>query len=80
MNTASLLMSAVWKADGLGMARHRNGAGESEGLGIRNGERPESSGPFDRWLNEKLVVLYNSVLDEPIPEDLLKLINSHRRS
>ena len=79
MSTASLLISAVWKADGLGMARHRNGAGE-EGLGIRNGQGPESAGPFDRWLNEKLVLLYNPVLDEPIPEDLLKLIESHRRS
>jgi len=29
---------------------------------------------FDRWLAEKLRNAYSSVLEEPIPEDLLRLL------
>ncbi|MBK8175891.1 MAG: hypothetical protein IPK66_11680 [Rhodospirillales bacterium] len=33
---------------------------------------------FNRWLNDKLNSLYDPVLREPIPEDLLELIESYR--
>lgn len=33
----------------------------------------------DRWLNEKLKMLYGPVLSEPIPEQLAQLIADHRR-
>jgi hypothetical protein len=34
---------------------------------------------IDRWLNEKLQMLYGPVLSEPIPEQLAQLIAKHRR-
>lgn len=37
------------------------------------------SDAFDRWLNEKLVQLYDPVVDEPIPDRILGLIEAHRR-
>ena len=36
--------------------------------------------PFDRWLNAKLSELYGPVLREPIPDELVKLIEAHRGS
>ncbi len=30
---------------------------------------------FDSWLETKLRVAYSSVLDEPIPEDLIQLLS-----
>lgn len=32
------------------------------------------TGGFDSWLETKLRTAYSSVLDEPIPEDLIQLI------
>ncbi|QNT68181.1 hypothetical protein [Defluviicoccus vanus] len=29
---------------------------------------------FEEWLRQKLTILYGPVVDEPIPEELLKLI------
>jgi hypothetical protein len=33
-----------------------------------------NGGGFDSWLENKLRTAYSSVLDEPIPEDLIQLI------
>ena len=33
----------------------------------------------DHWLNEKLRALYGPVLGEPIPHDIIELIEAHRR-
>ena len=33
-----------------------------------------SENHFDLWLDEKLRTAYSSVLDEPIPDDLLRLL------
>ena len=33
------------------------------------------TGGFDSWLETKLRTAYSSVLDEPIPEDLIQLIS-----
>jgi hypothetical protein len=44
---------------------------------------PTKVGPqaaIDRWLNEKLQMLYGPVLSEPIPEQLVQLITEHRRN
>jgi hypothetical protein len=38
-----------------------------------------SRSAFDRWLNEKLRIIYGPVLQEPIPEQLAELIEAHRR-
>jgi hypothetical protein len=32
--------------------------------------------PFERWLDRKLKTVYGSVLEEPIPQDLLDLLKS----
>ena len=42
-----------------------------EGSASRAGE----GDAFDRWLEDKLRTAYSSVLEEPIPEDLLKLLD-----
>lgn len=35
--------------------------------------------PFDRWVDYKLRQIYNPVLEEPIPSQLLDLIERHCR-
>jgi len=39
-------------------------------------EKPEAA--FDVWLNRGLHQLYDDVAREPIPEDLLRIINEDR--
>lgn len=39
-----------------------------------------STAAVDRWLNEKLQMLYGPVLSEPIPEQLAQMIADHRRA
>ena len=39
-----------------------------------NGGNAGKGGGFDSWLENKLRTAYSSVLDEPIPEDLIQLI------
>lgn len=34
---------------------------------------------FDRWLEQGLQNLYGAVAAEPIPEELIRLIEEHRR-
>jgi hypothetical protein len=41
--------------------------------------KASSQDAIDRWLNEKLQMLYGPVLSEPIPEQLAQLIAEHRR-
>jgi hypothetical protein len=44
----------------------------------RKEPRKESNGGtggFDSWLETKLRTAYSSVLDEPIPEDLIELLS-----
>jgi hypothetical protein len=40
---------------------------------LANGEKP-----FDIWLDRKLHQMYDDVASEPIPEELLKLIEDDR--
>jgi hypothetical protein len=35
----------------------------------------DGGGAFDSWLETRLRSAYSSVLDEPIPEDLIQLLN-----
>lgn len=41
---------------------------------LLGGEADEHDPEFDNWLNKELKAIYQSVLDEPIPEDMLRLI------
>ena len=50
---------------------------QHERVGAREPE--PSPAALDHWLNEKLRMLYGPVLSEPIPDDLARLIEEHRR-
>ena len=39
---------------------------------------PAERGAFDNWLNQKLALLYGPVLREPIPDELVELIETHQ--
>lgn len=45
--------------------------------GRRQGDPPDS---FDRWLDEGLHKLYDDVVNAPLPDALLALIESHREA
>lgn len=36
--------------------------------------KTEPPSEFDRWLDHRLQNMFNAVLDEPLPEDLVKLV------
>lgn len=51
-----------------------------------NGDKPSPGGgnalrpaaeeqPFDRWLRKQLHAMYDEVVNEPLPEDLVQLID-----
>lgn len=40
----------------------------------------EQDSEFDAWLDVQLKSLYSSVLNEPIPEDMLKLLQQRTKS
>jgi hypothetical protein len=62
-----------------------NKTGRAGVRAVTERERGEATEPepsvaaLDRWLNEKLRVLYGPVLSESIPDDLARLIELHRR-
>jgi hypothetical protein len=41
--------------------------------------KPKSDSVFDGWLNHHLSRLYGPVLDEPLPKDLLRLLEEKLR-
>jgi hypothetical protein len=41
--------------------------------------KPKSDSVFDGWLNHHLARLYGPVLDEPLPKDLLRLLEKKLR-
>jgi hypothetical protein len=51
---------------------------------VRHDSPADNSGSsaksFDLWLNKRLRMLYGPVLNEAIPEDLVELIETHRKS
>lgn len=44
----------------------------------RNDFETEDKSPFDLWLDRGLHRLFDEVAQEPIPEELLRLIDSNR--
>ena len=55
-------------------------AGSDVAMRSKAGAREHASGPaLDRWINERLRLLYGPVLSESIPDDLAQLIERHRR-
>jgi len=43
-------------------------------------EVPEQDPAFDAWLDVRLKTLYGSVLNEPLPEDIVKLLQQRPKS
>jgi hypothetical protein len=47
-------------------------------LGLR-GAAGQGQQPFDHWLHKQLHELYDSVAKEPLPDDLVRLIDHETR-
>lgn len=47
---------------------------------ISTGDSPAPAKPFDRWLDSQLHAIYDRVAQEPLPDDLLRLIEADERS
>ncbi len=47
---------------------------KKKGSQRKNGSATMKDSGFDSWLDNKLRTAYSSVLDEPLPEDLIKLL------
>ncbi len=45
------------------------------GRPVRDNATQDGDGAFDNWLENKLRTAYSSVLDEPVPEDLIRLLH-----
>jgi hypothetical protein len=45
---------------------------------VRPPKPKASDSPFDVWLQRSLHKLFDEVANEPIPEELLRLIEEHR--
>lgn len=45
---------------------------------VERGGPADTATPFDLWLNRGLHEIYDTIANEPIPEDLLKLIGDDR--
>lgn len=50
-----------------------------EGNGSR-GSAGQGSQPFDHWLHKQLHELYDSVANEPLPDDFIRLIDREMRA
>ena len=49
----------------------------------RGGGRPKAKGaerPFDMWLQKQLHAMYDEIASEPLPDELLKLIDKDAAS
>jgi hypothetical protein len=61
-------MGIVLASDG------REGRGNKQSGGMSAGGKPQSDPLFDGWLTHHLSRLYDPVIQEPLPADLLKLL------
>lgn len=52
------------------------GSGDKSPTGGEPDPRPEAEEqPFDKWLRKQLHAMYDGVMDEPLPTDILKAID-----
>jgi len=56
-----------------------NGPGDTRVVDMNVRGKPKADPVFDGWLNHHLSRLYGPVLDEPIPSDLLRLLEEKLR-
>jgi hypothetical protein len=45
---------------------------EAEGIGP--GEAPQANAAMDRWFQQQLTLLYNDVVNEPVPKEFLEIL------
>jgi len=64
-------------ANGKASSRTRDGRSGQPESGDRHSGVDQA---FDRWLTQGLHVLFDPVVDEALPEDLLRLIEADRRA
>jgi hypothetical protein len=64
-------------ADGKASSRTQDGRTDQPANGDRNSGVDQA---FDRWLTHGLHVLFDPVVDEALPEDLLRLIDADRQA
>jgi hypothetical protein len=61
------------------MADKRNradaGSGKGESRPAEPGKRRGRGGTDERWLERKIRDMYQEVVDEPVPDDILKILN-----
>jgi hypothetical protein len=61
------------------MADKRNradaGSGKGESRPAEPGKRRARGGTDERWLERKIRDMYQEVVDEPVPDDILKILN-----
>jgi len=51
------------------------GSGKSEPRPAEPGKRRGRGGTDERWLERKIRDMYQEVVDEPVPDDILKILN-----
>ncbi len=47
---------------------------ENSTISSERGKNADDPAPFERWLDKKLKTIYGSVLEEPIPQDIIALL------
>jgi hypothetical protein len=55
--------------------RDRAGAGKDRGRPDEARKRRSRNGLDERWLERKVRDMYQEVVNEPVPDDLLKILN-----
>lgn len=76
MPRARLLLKGLATAKGKPSGKLRPG---SQIRGRAEGNRSEGDAPFDLWLEQRLREAFADVPREPIPPELVALIETHRR-
>lgn len=56
--------------------RSRKGGAREQQQQKSRPAKPEADRPFDLWLQKQLHAMYDEIASEPLPGDLLKLIDS----
>ncbi len=46
----------------------------SETQGVAPGEAPQPNVAMDRWFQQQLTLLYNDVVNEPVPKEFLEIL------
>lgn len=56
------------------MANDGKPPGHRPGQPVRDRSKAQTERPFDKWLQKQLHAMYDEIASEPLPDDLLNLI------